>query len=67
MINSSKQFRSYTKKTFIEKIKDDDLPVIIYGVGATGQVLYHACIESGIEVQSFCDNNIIKCGNNTFK
>ncbi len=44
----------------IEKIKRENVPVIIFGVGIVGEVLYHACCNSGIKVECFCDNNINK-------
>jgi organic radical activating enzyme len=58
--STNHNMETMSKQELIKKLKADSLPVIIYGAGATGQVLYHACIESGIEVECFCDDNIIK-------
>lgn len=44
----------------IERIKRDGAPVIIFGAGITGEVLFRACCEVGIEVVCFCDNNVNK-------
>lgn len=44
----------------IEKIKNEKLPVIIFGAGIVGEVLYRACQDIGIKVECFCDNNINK-------
>lgn len=38
-------------------IKDQDLPVIIFGVGIVGEALFQSCNEKGIKIESFCDNN----------
>ena len=53
--STNHNMETMSKQELIKKLKADSLPVIIYGAGATGQVLYHACIESGIEVECFCD------------
>ncbi len=44
----------------IEEIKNSGLPVIIFGAGLVGEVLYRACCDSGIKVECFCDNNVNK-------
>jgi sulfatase maturation enzyme AslB (radical SAM superfamily) len=41
----------------IEEIKNCGLPVIIFGAGIVGEVLYHACSRAGINVECFSDNN----------
>lgn len=51
----------------IDSIKKSDLPVVIFGAGIVGEVMYHACRDVGIEVKCFCDNNVnkantLKCG-----
>ena len=56
--STNHNIETMSKQEFIKKLKADSLPVIIYGAGATGQVLYHACIQSDIVVESFCDDNI---------
>ncbi len=35
-------------------------PVIIFGAGIAGEVLFYACAEAGIKVECFCDNNVNK-------
>lgn len=42
----------------IEKIKNKGLPVIIFGARSVGEALYFACLEAGIKVECFCDNNL---------
>jgi len=42
----------------IEKIKDEKLPVIIFGARIVGEALFYACRKAGIKVECFCDNNI---------
>ena len=47
----------------IEQIKEESqLPVIIFGAGASGQVLLQAVQEQGISVECFCDDNVGKGG-----
>lgn len=50
---------SLNQKT-IENIKREGIPVIIFGAGIVGEVLFHACRNAGIKVECFCDNNITK-------
>jgi len=55
------------KKGDFEKIKDEGLPVVIFGAGIVGEVLFHACYDAEIKVDSFADNNLnktrdVKCG-----
>lgn len=38
------------------------VPVLIFGAGIAGEVLLRACIDSGISVNAFCDNNANKAG-----
>ena len=47
-------------REFIENIKSEGAPVIIFGAGIVGEVLFHACRDAGIKVECFCDNNINK-------
>ena len=47
-------------KAIIDKIKSDNLPIIIFGAGAVGQVLFHSCKDMGINIECFCDDNIKK-------
>jgi hypothetical protein len=44
----------------MDQIKKNELPVIIYGAGIVGEVLHQACINAGINVIGFCDNNLNK-------
>ncbi len=44
----------------IENIKKEGIPVIIFGAGIVGEVLFYACRDAGIKVECFCDNNINK-------
>lgn len=44
----------------IVEIKGSGLPVVIFGAGIAGEVLFEACASSGIKVAAFCDNNINK-------
>jgi len=46
----------------IDEIKDSQLPVIIFGAGAAGQVLLQAAQDKDIDVNCFCDDNIGKKG-----
>ena len=46
----------------VEKIKNENLPVIIFGAGAAGQVLFQSCKDEGLEIECFCDDNIEKKG-----
>ena len=44
------------------KLKNSNLPIIIFGAGAAGQVLLQSCIDQGITIAGFCDDNIKKKG-----
>ncbi len=51
----------------VDSIKKQKLPLVIFGAGIVGEVMYNACKDAGIEVQCFCDNNAnkantLKCG-----
>ena len=52
-----------TKQELINKLSSVKEHIIIYGAGVAGQVLLLACKEAGIQIESFCDNNIKKKGN----
>lgn len=61
--------RNSLNEEIIENIEREGIPVIIFGAGIVGEVLFHACRNAGIEVECFCDNNINKtkttlCGAN---
>lgn len=49
-----------TKHDVIESIKKEQSPVVIFGAGVVAEALFYACIEAGIKVECFCDNNINK-------
>ena len=51
--------KTLSKQT-IEEIRGSENPVIIFGAGIVGEVLFHACVNAGIRVECFCDNNINK-------
>ena len=44
----------------IKETKDNGFPIIIFGAGATGQVLLQSCLDEGLEIECFCDDNIKK-------
>ena len=46
----------------IKNIKEEKLPIIIFGTGVVGEALSYACRNAGIKVECFCDNNINKAG-----
>jgi len=47
----------------IENIKNEGIPVIIFGARSVGEALFYACREAGIKVECFCDNNINRTKN----
>ena len=49
-------------KKIINKLKNDNLPIIIFGAGVTGQVLFQSCKDENINIDCFCDDNIKKDG-----
>ena len=49
-----------SKQEVVRKIQSFGLPVIIFGAGPAGQVLLQVCRDDGLEVECFCDDNIIK-------
>ncbi|MFH0855135.1 MAG: radical SAM protein [Candidatus Omnitrophota bacterium] len=52
--------KALSGEEIIERIKAAGAPVIIFGAGVAGEALYYACLEAGIKIASFCDNNINK-------
>lgn len=46
--------------TVIEYLKRSKVPVVIFGAGIVGEVMFYACRDAGIKVECFCDNNINK-------
>ncbi|MBI4652210.1 hypothetical protein HY745_13245, partial [Candidatus Desantisbacteria bacterium] len=45
------------KKDILNKIKNIEKPVIIYGAGIVGKILLSLCKEEGIAVECFCDSS----------
>jgi organic radical activating enzyme len=56
-------FLMKSKQELTKKLSSVKEPIVIYGAGVAGQVLLLACKEAGIQIESFCDNNIKKKGN----
>jgi len=52
--------KNLLNKQTINNIKKQEIPIIIFGAGIVGEVLFYACREAGIKVECFCDNNINK-------
>ncbi len=52
--------KDLSNQQIIENIKKEGLPVIIFGAGIVGEVLFKASQNMGIKVECFCDNNINK-------
>ncbi|MCK9391031.1 MAG: radical SAM protein [Syntrophales bacterium] len=48
----------------VEELRHSGLPVIIFGAGAVGEALLHACSRAGVSVDCFCDNSVAKSGCN---
>jgi hypothetical protein len=49
------------------RIGASGMPVIVFGAGVAGEAAFHACRETGIAVEAFCDNNSnlareVRCG-----
>lgn len=42
------------------KKTEKGIPVIIFGAGIVGEVLFQACRKAGIKIECFCDNNTNK-------
>ena len=51
---------SSLNQEIIENIRKEGVPIIIFGVGTTGEALFYACDDLGIKADYFCDNNINK-------
>ena len=51
------------KNTLQNVLKNNTLPVIIFGASVTGEAVLQACQEAGIRITAFCDNNIDKTQN----
>jgi len=45
------------KEDIVRKIKNKQMPVVIYGAGIVGKVLLSICKKEGIEVECFCDSS----------
>jgi organic radical activating enzyme len=47
----------YLNKT-IKSINSESAPIIIFGAGIIGEILFHACCIAGIKVDCFCDDKV---------
>ncbi len=52
--------KEINRQQIIANIKNTGKPVIIFGAGIVGEVLFQACKEAGISIECFCDNNTNK-------
>jgi organic radical activating enzyme len=50
----------------LKEVTATQLSIIIFGVGTAGEALYYACLEAGIPVDAFCDNNRDKAAQKLF-
>jgi organic radical activating enzyme len=48
--------------TYIEKIKNYNLPIVIFGASTTGEFTLKFCKQNEIKIDYFCDNNPDKIG-----
>lgn len=48
---------NYTKIELLKILQTSNAPIAIYGVGVSGQVLYHAFKSLNIKIECFCDDN----------
>lgn len=44
----------------VEPMGQDGQPLLIFGAGAVAEILHQACLDAGLRVECFCDNNINK-------
>ena len=44
----------------VKDLKEMQVPLIIFGAGATGQVVLQSCLDQGLSISAFCDDNIKK-------
>jgi organic radical activating enzyme len=42
----------------IESINRESAPIIIFGAGIIGEILFHACCAAGIKIDCFCDDKV---------
>lgn len=47
-------------KKLIEKLKNEKIPIVIFGAGIVGKILNYFCEQENIKIECFCDNNITK-------
>ena len=57
MIKELKNQISALDEYSLNKLRNTNKSVIIFGAGVMGEVLFYACGENGIKVECFCDNN----------
>ncbi len=53
---------NHSEETWVTRLRNESQPLVIFGAGAAGETLVHACRENGFEVVAICDNNIEKAG-----
>ena len=51
-----------TEDSWVGTLRSETKPLVVFGAGAAGETLVHACREQGFEVAAICDNNIEKAG-----
>lgn len=44
--------------TSIESLSRESTPIIIFGAGIIGEILFHACCAAGIKINCFCDDKV---------
>lgn len=44
--------------TSIESLRGETTPIIIFGAGVIGEILFHACCAAGIKIKGFCDDKV---------
>lgn len=42
----------------IESLRGEFTPIIIFGAGIIGEILFHACRAAGIKIDCFCDDKV---------
>lgn len=48
----------------LESLKRETVPIIIFGAGILGEILFYACCAAGIKIDYFCDDKVtgVFCG-----
>lgn len=42
----------------LERLKVESSPILIFGAGVIGEVLFHACRAAGVRIKAFCDDKV---------